>query len=143
MRLLRVLYRIIGEFPGYFWFAESPADFWTKWNPGLHSYFVWMYKRLLRWFYRKTGRGFGHFVHGVYIITVFVVMGVLHDLFVYAIVDEFPLFSTTYFCLNGMLVLLETKFGLRLSWGRHRYVRRVTTLIVVASTLVLAGYVAS
>ncbi|KKS38995.1 MAG: hypothetical protein A3G49_02815 [Candidatus Sungbacteria bacterium RIFCSPLOWO2_12_FULL_41_11] len=85
---------------GNFWQATSPADFWSKWNPGVHNGFVMFLKGWARLFGKKA----------IFLAVpfIFLVNGLFHDIIIVRIIsgnDGFPF--TMFFSLNLIVVLIE------------------------------------
>lgn len=93
--------------------ATSPADFWSKWNPGVHN----TYLCLLKFIRRATGSKICVIPA---ILFIFAFNGFLHDLIITKLIlrdGGFP--WTIFFLLQFVMVATERTFKVRLSWLSH------------------------
>lgn len=97
-------------FPGRFWEANTVADFWSKWNPGIH----YAYFRLMQWVRRKAGT---RLVVLPTILAIFVISGLWHDGVIWLVSlgrEGFQYSCTIFFVLNAIVVIVEKSSGIEI-----------------------------
>lgn len=104
--------------------ASSFAGFWRYWNP-LFSYYLSYkcYKPLVRFLPRPPA-----------VVLTFAASGAVHDLFASLALRRIFLLFTPVFAIFGLLVVLEERLGLNVSWAPV-WLRATIHTMIIAGTI--------
>jgi hypothetical protein len=115
---------------GNFWQATSPADFWSKWNPGLHN----AYLALLVWVRRTTGL---KWTVPPTMLFIFFFNGLWHHLLITKLIfREDGFFFIIFFMLQFVVVATEKTLKLRAPLLPATLKRFITLGYIICSSTV-------
>lgn len=128
------------RFFNQFWLATSPAEFWGRWNPGVAGLTLSGYAKSIRWYRRKFHRVSPKAYRTGVLLLLFTLSGLLHDLFVCILFRKYDnLILTKFFVINGLYVIVERVYGVRLTFGDNLN-KRLMTAVLIMFSLIIAKY---